>query len=191
MPGGPSRTTFSLPARKSSWPRCWISVFLTERWKVKSNSSSVLRAGNRAALIRPSPPCASREWVLGRKQRLGEALIAPLLLRGRARRAWAAPARRRAPSAPGTGARARCWCSCDQRVIGGQRPRARRRGSAGSPRRSRSCAGVLDRGDRAVPGERPRACRQASSPVSSATAVTSVCETRTSTRRPASAGSSE
>ena len=37
------------------------SVFLTERWKVKSNSSSVLRAGKRAALMRPSPPCASRE----------------------------------------------------------------------------------------------------------------------------------
>ena len=50
-----------LAGRKSSWPRCWISVFLTERWKVKSNSSSVLRAGKRAALMRPSPPCASRE----------------------------------------------------------------------------------------------------------------------------------
>jgi hypothetical protein len=32
-----------------------------ERWKVKSNSSSVLRAGKRAALIRDSPPWLSRE----------------------------------------------------------------------------------------------------------------------------------
>jgi hypothetical protein len=61
VPGGPSSTTFSRPGRKSSWPRCWISVVLTERWNVKSNSSSVLRAGKRAALMRPSPPCASRE----------------------------------------------------------------------------------------------------------------------------------
>jgi hypothetical protein len=34
---------------------------LTERWKVKSNSSSVLRAGKRAALIRLSPPWLSLE----------------------------------------------------------------------------------------------------------------------------------
>jgi hypothetical protein len=34
---------------------------LAERWKVKSNSSSVLRAGNRAVLIRPSPPWLSLE----------------------------------------------------------------------------------------------------------------------------------
>ncbi len=34
---------------------------LTERWKVKSNSSSVLRAGKRAALIRDSPPWLSRD----------------------------------------------------------------------------------------------------------------------------------
>ncbi len=47
--------------RKSSCPRCSITCFLTERWKVKSNSSSVLRAGNRAARMRASPPCASRE----------------------------------------------------------------------------------------------------------------------------------
>ena len=36
-------------------------VFLTERWKVKSNSSKLLRAGKRAALMRPSPPWLSRE----------------------------------------------------------------------------------------------------------------------------------
>jgi hypothetical protein len=33
----------------------------TERWKVKSNSSSVLRAGKRAALMRLSPPWLSRD----------------------------------------------------------------------------------------------------------------------------------
>src|SRR5206468_3352520 len=37
-PGGPSRTTFSLACRKSSWPKCSTTAFLTERWKVKSNS---------------------------------------------------------------------------------------------------------------------------------------------------------
>ncbi len=31
VPGGPSRITLSLAWRKSSWPRCWTSVFLTER----------------------------------------------------------------------------------------------------------------------------------------------------------------
>ena len=50
-----------------------------ERWKLKSNSSSVLRAGKRAGLIRPSPPCASREATSVAQQRLGEALVAPLL----------------------------------------------------------------------------------------------------------------
>ena len=58
--GGPSRSTFSRPWRKSSWPRCSITVFLTERWKLKSNSSRVLRAGKRAALILASPPWLSR-----------------------------------------------------------------------------------------------------------------------------------
>ena len=56
----PSRITFSRPWRKSSWPRCSITCFFTDRWKVKSNSSSVLRAGNLAVLIRLSPPWLSR-----------------------------------------------------------------------------------------------------------------------------------
>ena len=42
-------------------PEVLDDLFLTERWKVKSNSSSVFLAGNRAARMRPSPPCASRE----------------------------------------------------------------------------------------------------------------------------------
>jgi hypothetical protein len=61
-PGGRSRITLSLACRKSSCPRCSITCFLTERWKVKSNSSSVLWAGN-----------------LCREQRLDEPLIAPFL----------------------------------------------------------------------------------------------------------------
>ncbi|HEX2467478.1 MAG TPA: hypothetical protein VHJ54_04670 [Solirubrobacterales bacterium] len=36
-------------------------LLLTERWKVKSNSSSFFRPGNRAVLIRFSPPRLSRE----------------------------------------------------------------------------------------------------------------------------------
>jgi hypothetical protein len=35
--------------------------FFTLRWKLQSNSSRVLRAGKRAALMRASPPWASRE----------------------------------------------------------------------------------------------------------------------------------
>ena len=36
-----------------------MTCFLTERWKVKSNSSSVFLAGKRAALILFSPPWLS------------------------------------------------------------------------------------------------------------------------------------
>ena len=34
-PWGSESTTFSRAWRKSSWPRCSITCFLTERWKVK------------------------------------------------------------------------------------------------------------------------------------------------------------
>ncbi len=40
-----------------------MTCFLTERWKVKSNSSRVLREGKRAALMRASPPWDSREEI--------------------------------------------------------------------------------------------------------------------------------
>jgi hypothetical protein len=46
---------------------------------VKSNSSSVLRAGKRAALILLSPPWDSLE-ATSVEQGLGEAFVAPLLL---------------------------------------------------------------------------------------------------------------
>ena len=51
---------FSLPARKSSWPRCSTVSRRSEVWKAKSNSSIVLRAGNLAALMRDWPPWLSR-----------------------------------------------------------------------------------------------------------------------------------
>ena len=51
----------------------------SEVWKVKSNSSSVLRAGNRAALIRAWPPWLSRLSVSVFSSVGGELLIAPLL----------------------------------------------------------------------------------------------------------------
>src|SRR4029079_15779714 len=60
VPGGPSSTTFSFPARKSSWPRCSAASRRIEAWKAKSKSSSVLRAGNRACLMRAWPPWLSR-----------------------------------------------------------------------------------------------------------------------------------
>jgi hypothetical protein len=60
---GPRRITFSRAWRKSSCPGCSITCFSTERWKVKSNSSSDLWAGNRAARIRSRPPEHSREEI--------------------------------------------------------------------------------------------------------------------------------
>src|SRR3954466_16228947 len=74
----------------------------------------------------------------------------------RDRRAWAAPARPRAPSARGTGARARCWRgSCDQGVVAGQRPDLDRRLVAGVAAAGAQCAGVLERRDGAVSREDP------------------------------------
>ena len=59
--GGPLRIA-QRPSVTNSGPRKVPSIFIrTEVWKVKSNSSSVLRAGKRAALILLSPPWDSRE----------------------------------------------------------------------------------------------------------------------------------
>ena len=86
VPGGPNRITFSRACRKSSWPRCSITCFLIERWKVKSNSSSVFLAGKRAARMRASPPCASvrRSRSRAAPRRSAHSSTPP---RGRARRA--------------------------------------------------------------------------------------------------------
>ncbi len=169
VPGGPSSTTFSFPCRKSSWPRCSTTCFFTERWKVKSNSSRVLRAGKRAALIRFSPPWHSREETsvestASRKRSCDHSPPGP------ARPAWAPRARRRAPSGPGRGGRARRVF-----VMPGS---ARRSGGAAldldpgpgarSPRsRSRSTwwAGSV----KVRPLAKERRWRATSSPVSSAT----------------------
>src|SRR6185312_897199 len=56
VPGGPRNTTLSRGVTKSSVPRCaMVSRFRARAWS-KSNSSNDLRAGNRAARMRPSPP---------------------------------------------------------------------------------------------------------------------------------------
>jgi hypothetical protein len=71
---------FSRPARKSSRARCSTASRRSEVWKAKSNSSIVLRAGNRAALMRGLAAVAVATVDLGLEQHLGEALVAPLLL---------------------------------------------------------------------------------------------------------------
>ncbi len=60
VPGGPRNTTLARSATKSRVPRCAITSRLSERWSSKSKSSRVLRAGNRAARMRPSPPWSWR-----------------------------------------------------------------------------------------------------------------------------------
>ena len=60
VPGGPRKTTFSLAVTKSRVPRWAIRSRLRPRAWSKSNSSRLLRAGNRAARMRPSPPWDSR-----------------------------------------------------------------------------------------------------------------------------------
>src|SRR5919202_1387930 len=82
VPGGPSRITFSRACRKSSWPRCSTTVFFTLRWKVKSNSSSVLREREAGGLDPALAAVAVARGHLGRQQYLGETFIAPGLLAG-------------------------------------------------------------------------------------------------------------
>ena len=106
VPGGPSRITFCLACRKSSCPRCSITCFFTLRWKVKSNSSSVLCAGNRAARIRSRPPEDSREEISVDSNASANRSYAPFLLAGAVGKVRPAPARRPGLSSPGTGARA-------------------------------------------------------------------------------------
>ena len=91
---------------------------------MKSNSSKRLAGGEPGGLDPALAAVAVAGGDLGAEQHLGEALIAPLTPRGPGRRAPAAPWRRRALSARGTGARARTrsWSCRDQRVIAGQRP---------------------------------------------------------------------
>jgi hypothetical protein len=60
VPGGPRKTTFSFAVTKSRVPRWAMASRLSPRAWSKSNFSNDLRAGNRAARMRPSPPWASR-----------------------------------------------------------------------------------------------------------------------------------
>src|ERR1700730_16509025 len=60
VPGGPRNTTLSLATTKSRVPRWATRSRLSPRAWSKSNSSNDFRAGNRAARMRPSPPCDSR-----------------------------------------------------------------------------------------------------------------------------------
>ena len=60
VPGGPRKITLSRAVTKSRVPRwAMVSRFRPRAWS-KSKSSRDLRAGNRAARIRPSPPWDSR-----------------------------------------------------------------------------------------------------------------------------------
>jgi hypothetical protein len=56
-------------------PRCWAICFFTERWKVKSNSSRVFRAGKRAAFDPVLPAVGLPRGDLGGEHRLQEALV--------------------------------------------------------------------------------------------------------------------
>ena len=84
---------------------------------------------------------------LGREQRLGEPLIAPLLLAGALGERSAAPGPRPALSSPGTGARARRAWSCDQLVIDRQRPLLDQQLVTRLPVAGAERPGVLERGD--------------------------------------------
>jgi hypothetical protein len=64
---------------------------LTERWKVKSNSSSVLRAGEPGRADAALAAVRLARGLLGREQRLGEALVAPLLVTGALGELWQRP----------------------------------------------------------------------------------------------------
>ena len=59
-PGGSEQDHVLSGVQEVELPEMLDHRLLDVRWKVKSNSSRVLRAGNRAVLIRPSPPWESR-----------------------------------------------------------------------------------------------------------------------------------
>src|SRR6185312_4888846 len=154
VPGGPSRITFCLACRKSSCPRCSITCFFTLRWKVKSNSSSVLVAGNRAARIRSRPPEDSREDSSVESSASANRSYDHSSWRARSVRFGSARAAAGAFIARNTCVSSDCCGSCDPLVIDRQRPPldhdllARAVALAQRP-------GGLKRGDRAVLGKHP------------------------------------
>ncbi len=99
-----------------------FTCFLTERWKVKSNSSSVLRAGKRRRLDSRLAAVGLARGNLGREQRLGEAFIAPGLRAGPLGELRQRPRRRRGLEAAKQVGELGGLSSCrDQRVVVGER----------------------------------------------------------------------
>ena len=133
-----------LACRKSSWPRCSITVFFTRALEGEVELLQRLAGGEPGGLDPALAAVAVARGDLGAEQDLGEPLIAPGLLAGPVGEHRAAPWPRPAPSARGTGARARTrsWSCRDQRVIArraaGSRPRPRGAGGAASRWRSSS-----------------------------------------------------
>ena len=107
VPGGPRKTTFSLAVTKSRVPRWATCSRLRPRAWSKSNSSRLLRAGNRAARMRPSPPWASRAATSRCRQAARNSSWRPALGPGPLGQPGHRPRAGSAPSAPGSGRRAR------------------------------------------------------------------------------------
>ena len=177
VPGGPSRTTFSLACRKSSWPRCSTTGLLDRALEGEVELLQGL-AGREAGGLDPAlAAVAVARGDLGGEQRLGEALVAPLLLAGALGELRQRPGGgRRLQRAEQVRELGRS-CSCrDQRVVARQRPQldldvvgAPAPVAAQRARAARWCAGsVMVR-----PPAKTRRWRAASSPVSSTTAVIS------------------
>ncbi len=122
VPGGPSRTTFSRACRKSSWPRC-STTWLADRALEGEVELLERLAGREAGRLDPALAAVGlARGDLGREQRLGEALVAPLLLARPLGELRQRPGGGRRLQLPGTGGRARRSWSCrDQRVVAGQR----------------------------------------------------------------------
>ena len=121
-PGGPSRTTFSRPARKSSWPRCRT---VSRRDRGLEGEVELLErlAGREPGGLDPGLAAVAVAAVdLGLQQRRGELLIAPLLGAGAVGELGQRPGRgRRLERAEQVRELAWSGGSCDQRVVGGQR----------------------------------------------------------------------
>ena len=132
MPGGPSRTTFSLPARKSSWPRCRTVSRL--RLGLEGEVELLERLARREprGLDAGLAAVALAGVGLGLQQRGGEVLVGPLLRPGAVGELRQRPrGRRRLQRAEQVRELASWGRSCDQRVVAGERADLDRPVSAG------------------------------------------------------------
>ena len=187
VPGGPSRTTFSLPARKSSWPRCRTASRLIERLEGEVELLERLARREARGLDAGLAAVAVAAVGLGLQQRRGELLIAPFLGAGAVGELGQRPRRgRRLERAEQVRELGRGRLMRSARRSGpaaGPRPRSRpaRRGRS---RSARACSSAVivrcARERRARAGRRARRCP-------ARPRVTSRWSTRTSTRRPTSA----